>query len=375
MYSDFDVLPVEYERLFANANSGSFFYSLPWFRNFIKNGIDQTDELRLYCIEDDRFRRVPVGILPMRLCGQRSGWGTPIILRGLANYYSPVFGPILDKSYPNLGSVVKRLIRAVCVESSHWDAVDLNPLSTEASNLWELSTAFKEAGCIVQRYFCFGNWFLQVDGRSYKTYFDALPSALKNTITRKRKKLMAGRLRLEIITGGKDLGEGLKAYQNIYAASWKNPEPYGDFMPGLIRACAEHGTLRLGLAYVDGHPAAAQVWIVDHSIASIYKLAYQEQFSQYSVGSILTAHMMEYVIDADRVHEVDYLVGDDAYKKSWMSHRRERWGVRAFNPRTIRGIVGISRHLGGRALKNSWRKFVDLSKQISSRTLSESQSD
>src|ERR687897_2822930 len=96
MYSDFDVLPVEYERLFANANSGSFFYSLPWFRNFIKNGIDQTDELRLYCIEDDRFRRVPVGILPMRLCAQPSGWGTPIILRALANYYSPVFGPILD---------------------------------------------------------------------------------------------------------------------------------------------------------------------------------------------------------------------------------------------------------------------------------------
>ena len=40
---------------------------------------------------------------------------------------------------------------------------------------------------------------------------------------------------------------------------------------------------------------------------------------------------MEHVIDTDKVHDVDYLTGDDAYKKDWMPDRRERWGIAVFN--------------------------------------------
>ena len=35
--------------------------------------------------------------------------------------------------------------------------------------------------------------------------------------------------------------------------------------------------------------------------------------------------MMEYVIDTDRVEEIDFLTGNDAYKQDWMSERRERF--------------------------------------------------
>jgi hypothetical protein len=34
---------------------------------------------------------------------------------------------------------------------------------------------------------------------------------------------------------------------------------------------------------------------------------------------------MEYVIDTDRVEEIDFLTGNDAYKQDWMSERRERF--------------------------------------------------
>jgi hypothetical protein len=33
---------------------------------------------------------------------------------------------------------------------------------------------------------------------------------------------------------------------------------------------------------------------------------------------------MEYVIDIDKVEEVDFLAGNDAYMQDWMSDRRER---------------------------------------------------
>ena len=142
------------------------------------------------------------------------------------------------------------------------------------------------------------------------------------------------RSRIVIYRDEAGLDEALRAYEQIYAASWKIPEPYPEFIRGLCRTCAESGWLRLGVVYIDDQPAAAQIWIVNDGIANIYKLAYDERFAKLSLGSILSAHLMEHVIDVDKVHEVDYLTGDDAYKKDWMSDRRERWGIVAFNLRT-----------------------------------------
>ncbi len=118
-----------------------------------------------------------------------------------------------------------------------------------------------------------------------------------------------------------------------------------------MQLAAARGGLRLGVAYVGDTAAAAQVWIVHASVAYIYKLAYDERFADLSVGTVLTAHLMEHVIDVDKVRDIDYLTGDDPYKKDWMTHRRERLGIMAFNPRTPRGVLMAARHLGAAALR------------------------
>jgi len=111
------------------------------------------------------------------------------------------------------------------------------------------------------------------------------------------------------------------------------------FMPGLMRLCAAAGALRLGLVWLHGQPIAAQLWMVHGGRAEVYKLAYDEAFKGYSPGTVLTARLMQHVIEHDKVAEVDYLIGDDAYKTSWMSHRRERWGLVAYNQRSLTGMV------------------------------------
>ena len=58
-----------------------------------------------------------------------------------------------------------------------------------------------------------------------------------------------------------------------------------------------------------------------------------------SVGSVLTAAMMEHAMDIDKVKEVDYLSGDDAYKADWMACRRERTGLIAIDLRKSKGRV------------------------------------
>ena len=67
---------------------------------------------------------------------------------------------------------------------------------------------------------------------------------------------------------------------------------------------------------------------------------------------------MKHAIDQDQVREVDYLTGDDVYKQSWMTHRRERWGLVAYDPMTVGGAAGLVREAAGRAAKSVLRKVL-----------------
>ena len=96
---------------------------------------------------------------------------------------------------------------------------------------------------------------------------------------------------------------------------------------------------------------AAQVWLVHGAKANIYKLAYVKGQEKLSAGSALTAALMQHVMDVDRVSEVDYLSGDDAYKRDWMAQRRERVGLLAFNPRRPQGLLAAARHFVGAWLR------------------------
>ena len=74
---------------------------------------------------------------------------------------------------------------------------------------------------------------------------------------------------------------------------------------------------------------------------------------QFSAGSVLTAALMQHVMDVDGVNEVDYLSGDDAYKADWMAMRRERVGLLACNLRHWRGLLAAGRQVLGR-----WRRAI-----------------
>jgi len=334
----------------------AFFLSLPWFRHLAATTSDPKHHLKIYGAKSDSLARA---VLPM--C-----YATPSFfslqgnrLTALANFYTPLFAPITCRPSIEAEPALRLLIQSIAEEVPRWDSIDLHPLDASDTTLIALETALRTAGMAVQRYFCFGNWYLPVNGRSYQEYFTGLPPKLQHTLTRKSKQLeQTTRLRIEIIQNEVDLEKSISAYEEIYRSSWKRPEAFPSFIPELIRLCCAHKVLRLGIAYIDDRPAAAQFWIVHNQVASIYKLAYKEEFSRLSVGSILTSRLMRHVIDVDRVREVDYLSGDDAYKRDWMSHRRERWGIIAFNLRTFRGLFLALMHLGGRWVKNFFKNPV-----------------
>jgi CelD/BcsL family acetyltransferase involved in cellulose biosynthesis len=126
-------------------------------------------------------------------------------------------------------------------------------------------------------------------------------------------------------------------YHAVYNASWKANEQYAGFLNGMVTALSRPGWSRLAVLYVQDQPIAAQLWFVLGGKASIFRLSYDQAWRNYSPGSILTSFLMEYVIDTDKVDEIDFLTGNEAYKQDWMSDRRERFALSCVKPATPTG--------------------------------------
>lgn len=286
-----------------------------------------------------------VGCLPlMQPRGQR-------MLRSVDTYYSPVFGPIWQKL---AGEQVGWVDAAWSIKQLPFAAVlQMQPLEADGQFLSEMQRALRSAGYAVDRFFCFGNWYHLTQGQTFETYWAQRPSRLRHTVERARRRLdQKHAWRTEVLTHvSPALERAVDAFQSVYARSWKQPEPCPGFMPGLIRMAADTGALRLGQLWLDGEVVASQVWLVHGGKASIYKLAYVPGHEKLSLGSVLTAALMQHVIDCDQVAEVDYLMGDDAYKQDWMTHRRERVGLIAFDRRRWRGLLAWARHQVGRHVR------------------------
>ena len=329
------------KRLVEGAEARSIQLGAVWYKNLIQTVYSSDKGVAFYTLRGDGF---PMAVMPVRVCNGRFGK----VLESLSNYYSSIYSPVFSDTLE--ARDVVRFLDGIRDEHGSISILRFDPMDPESPEFRILMDALRMGGYAPFPFFCFGNWYLEVPG-DWAAYWADREGILRNTVKRMERKLQKEGGALELVTGGAELEQAIEDFNQVYAASWKHPEPYPDFMPGLVRACADQGWLRLGIVRLRGIPIAAQVWIVAHGRAEIYKLAYHEDYKSYAPGKVLSAFMMRHVIENDRVSQVDYLTGDDPYKKSWMSNRRERWGIVAYNPRTPLGLTGLIREGLGRLAK------------------------
>lgn len=313
-----------------------FFLRHEWFENYINEvrnyqellvvGLYINEEIKGYfpgCIKKQHVHRLPFRSLSF-----------------ISNYYSPYCAPVVKiDAGSDLHSTYLDLIQGVIENNNRWDIIMLEDLPDEHGEYSNMKCALQEAGLSLVDYDTSYNWYLKCKGMGYEDFLASRGRRRRETWRRKRRKLETrDDITVEIVkTPGESLEMAIRDYYAIYAGSWKIPEPFPNFHKKFMRIAAENGWLRLGVIRIDSIPVAAQLWIVYNGVASIVKLAYDENYKKLSPGTVLTLVLMEHVLNDEEVEEVDFLSGNDPYKKDWMSDCRFRRTILAYNNKTIKG--------------------------------------
>lgn len=327
-----DALPDDVKRLMAKVGESRHIeLGASWFELLARTVFARHGGLRVYVL---RHAGKPVAVLPTLREGHE--------LCALANYYSAYFEPVLAESVG--AHELQPLMEAIRRQTLSASQYRFWPMDPAHPSFVALSQAMELAGLKPLPFFCFGNWYLNAPA-SWDDYLKSRTANMRSTIKRMGKRLEAEVGHVSICTGTSDLQRHLEAYEQVYDSSWKVKEPYPAFVKGLAEFCAQLGSLRLGVAWIGEVPIAAQIWFVNGKRASIFKVAYDENYKNVGPGTTVTAKLMEHVIQLDHVNQVDFMIGDDAYKQTWMSHRRERWGLVAYDPLHPRGLLRWLRHL------------------------------
>ena len=311
-YSSWRQLPESVNVLFEHAGNESMFFTREWFETLYATTFEDGQSLLLASVVDDGD---VLALLP--LVGANEHW------QSFNHRYTALYSLLLAEE--------KQAEVLVCLADGlsqlSIDSLQLNPIAEDDRNMLSLQQVLESAGYEYHQHFSFYNWVHFTQHQSFDGYMAERPAQLRNTIVRKRRKLEREHEYKICMFKGNEVQQGLIDYHAAYSASWKAYEQYVALLDAMALNLSVPGWTRLAVLYIDGKAAAAQLWFVVQGKASIFRLAYDEEWKRYSPGSILTAYLMQYVIDVDKVEEIDFLTGNDAYKQDWMSVRRQRFRV------------------------------------------------
>lgn len=258
-----------------------------------------------------------------------------VVMQGMSSPYTVEYAPILPADAREAGRRFARHAR-------RHGAVRLDALDPARPGLASFLDGIATAGIAVRRFGHFGNRTGAIVTHDFDGWLSTRPGSLRSTITRKLKRARDA-TRFDIVAGEAGLDAGIAAFEAVYAASWKVPEPFPAFNAACMRALSTSGCLRLGVLSTDAGPVAAQYWAVSGGSAMLLKLAHDQAASALSPGTVLTARMLDAILAADRPATLDFGRGDDPYKQLWVDGRRERIGVMLFNPYRPAGLTGLLR--------------------------------
>jgi CelD/BcsL family acetyltransferase involved in cellulose biosynthesis len=305
-----------------------------WFEATEQAAMPEGAMARIVTVQDGprKLAILPLLVLPS---GQATSLTSPYTL-----LYQPLLAPGADPV--QVGRALGRVLR-------RWPLIRLEALDPEWTGLSPLLAGLRQSWLVASRFDHFGNWTEDVAGLAWPAYLAARPGALRETIRRRGRAVKRdGSIRFEITSSHDGLQRAIGAYEQVYARSWKVPEPFPRFNQVLLPMAADLGVLRMALMWQGDTPLAAQYWTVVDGVATVLKLAHDDGAKALSPGTVLTAHVIRRLLEQERVTTLDFGRGDDPYKQLWTTVRHQRVGVLLTNPFRWAGLMALVRHRLGR---------------------------
>ncbi len=257
----------------------------------------------------------------------------------IGNVHSPIRNFIIgDSNNGAKETLITRIISYFCDVYKDWDIIELDAIPEENGDLRAFETAIVDTGVKYRISPSFGNSYLDGIDYSFLQFFNNLHRKHRKDIQRCQKGLQKiGDLRFQMITSDEgSLDYYLDLYDELREKSWKAQEKNKIFKREFVRLAAKKGWMRFSFLFCGDIPIAAEKWIVCQKKAYIMDGVYNQDYSKYSPGKVITSYIFQYVFDQDNVNEIDHMKGDEAYKKNWTPMTRRREGITIFNT-TIRG--------------------------------------
>jgi hypothetical protein len=321
-------LKTEWDRLAAVQISYRPFLCFDWFKIWFEHFLRSDNLLILLLYKNEQL----VTIAPFIIREEKSKGVKTKRIELAGNVYSPIRYFILSP-YNDAPACISTILEFFKVKYNEWDIIDFSSIPEEHAAFDMLLHEIAKTGLHYSDYFCFWNMYLDEIDYSGEEYLRRRPGNIsKNVPYRMRRLQRLGELEIKLITDSDDIDHYMDIYYELYSRSWQKEEHVGPtFHRSFVKMAAENCWLRLGYLFFKEVPIASQLWISADRYAYIVKLFYDEQYQQYAPGKILSAEMAKWIIDTDNVRVIDYLHGDESYKKDWTPLRRGRKGITVYN--------------------------------------------
>ncbi len=177
----------------------------------------------------------------------------------------------------------------------------------------------------------------------FESYFSLLGPQFRRNFRRARKKLRRDfKVSYQICGESEDVNYNMKTFIELHQKRWRAQNQSGvfadrtfrDFHIDVAETFAKKGWLVLFFLMLGDEPVAASYCFKYASKLYGYLSGHDPQYSEYSVGNLLLLHMIESSIREGLI-EVDFMRGDEPYKKRWNAFVRKNLQARI----TSRGII------------------------------------
>jgi hypothetical protein len=301
-----------------------------WYGMWLDHFMKDKDSTVLMFYRDDILQM----IVPL-LSEKKAYRGASVKIQKLVgNIYSPIKSIITNVvTADSILGTMDRLLKYFAITDNEWDILDFDALPGEEPWVDVFCKVIKRSAFRSRTYDCFGNWYIEGINGSSRDYIEKRSKNFRASVKKNYNKLrQSGEVVFRMVTGEDDYPGYFNLYNEVYSRSWKKEERVGrTFFPAMVRYAERNGWLRLGLLFVNGRPIGAGFAIVSGGRAYFEKISYDESYKGLGAGSVCLYEMIKHVIDEDSVSTIDFLRGDDEYKRHWVDKHRLRNGIMVYN--------------------------------------------